>query len=71
MAHVEPGEWTSAFEEAMDDDFAVPRALAEIHNAVRAGNTALAAGDLVEATRLAGSVRAMAGVLGVDPLAAH
>lgn len=71
MAHVEPGEWTSAFEEAMDDDFAVPRALAEIHNAVRAGNTALAAGDLVAATRLAGSVRAMAGVLGVDPLAAH
>lgn len=64
---VEVGEWTDAFAAAMDDDIAVPRALAEIHNAVRAGNTALASGSLDDAARIAASVRAMAGVLGVDP----
>ncbi|MFC6147682.1 cysteine--tRNA ligase [Corynebacterium nasicanis] len=67
VGDVPVGEWTPAFAEAMDDDIAVPRALAEIHNAVRAGNTALAAGDTAAATRLASAVRAMAGVLGVDP----
>lgn len=61
------GEWTVDFAAAMDDDIAVPRALAEIHNAVRAGNTALASGELDAAARIASSVRAMAGVLGVDP----
>ena len=64
---VDVGEWTEAFEEAMNDDISVPRALAEIHHAVRAGNSALAAGSLDDAARLAASVRAMAGVLGVDP----
>lgn len=64
---VEIGEWTPGFAEAMDDDFAVPRALAEIHTAVRTGNSALAAQDESEARRIAGSVRAMAGVLGIDP----
>ena len=64
---VDVGSWTDAFEEAMNDDISVPRALAEIHNTVRAGNTALAAGQHDEATRLAAAVRAMAGVLGVDP----
>lgn len=66
-ALVEPGEWTPGFAEAMNEDFAVPRALAEIHNAVRAGNSALAAGDTDEALRLASAVRTMAGVLGIDP----
>lgn len=64
---VELGEWTPEFAAAMDDDFAVPRALAEIHTAVRAGNSALAAGAGDEAVRLAASVRRMAAVLGVDP----
>ncbi|MDO5512493.1 cysteine--tRNA ligase [Corynebacterium sp.] len=64
---VEVGQWTEAFAAAMDDDIAVPRALAEIHNAVRAGNSALAAGEQEEAARLAGSVRAMSAVLGFDP----
>lgn len=67
VGEVEVGEWTAEFEAAMDDDIGVPKALAEIHQAVRAGNTALAAGDHAEAQRLAGSVRAMTGVLGVDP----
>lgn len=61
------GQWTTAFAEAMDDDIAVPRALAEIHNQVRAGNSALDAGDQPRAQEIAGSVRAMTAVLGVDP----
>lgn len=68
---LEVGKWTVAFEEAMNDDIAVPRALAEIHTTVRAGNKALAQGDEVRARELAGAVRAMAGVLGFDPLDAQ
>ncbi|OFP35197.1 cysteine--tRNA ligase [Corynebacterium sp. HMSC071B10] len=63
----EPSTWSEAFEQALDDDFAVPKALAEIHNTVRAGNSALVAGDTEKATELAAQVRAMAAVLGVDP----
>lgn len=63
----ESSTWTAAFEQALDDDFAVPKALAEIHNTVRAGNSALVAGETEKATELAAQVRAMAAVLGVDP----
>lgn len=62
------GAWTPAFEAALDDDLGVPAALAEVHNSVRAGNSALAAGDHAIARRIAGQVRAMMAVLGVDPL---
>lgn len=65
----EPCEVVPEFAEAMDEDFAVPKALAVIHGAVRKGNTALAEGDREQASALAQSVRAMAAVLGVDPLA--
>lgn len=58
------------FAAAMDDDLAVPRALAVVHDAVRAGNSAVAAGDWDLALRLAGSVRGMLAVLGLDPFAA-
>ena len=61
------GEWTPAFAEAMNEDFGVPKALAEIHNTVRAGNKALADGDATLARNFAGSVRAMTAVLGIDP----
>ena len=64
---VEIGTWTDAFAEAMDDDISVPRALAEIHNAVRAGNTALAEGRNDDAAAIASRIRAMTAVLGVDP----
>ncbi|MEZ2190639.1 cysteine--tRNA ligase [Corynebacterium sp. CCM 9204] len=64
---VERTTWTDRFAAAMDDDLGVPAALAEVHNAVRAGNTALAAGDRDEAVRLAGQIRAMMAILGVDP----
>lgn len=56
------------FAEKMDDDLAVPQSLAIIHDAVRSGNKALEAKDAAEVARLAGAVRAMTAVLGVDPL---
>jgi len=59
-----------AFVAAMDDDLAVPQALAVVHEAVTEGNTALAAGDQAGAAKHADSVRAMLAVLGLDPLAA-
>jgi cysteinyl-tRNA synthetase len=59
-----------AFAAAMDDDLAVPEALAVVHDAVTEGNTALAAGDQAGAAKHADSVRAMLAVLGLDPLAA-
>ena len=60
--------WTAAFERALDDDLGVPAALAEIHTQVRAGNAALEAGDQQRAHEVAGTVRAKADVLGIDPL---
>jgi cysteinyl-tRNA synthetase len=59
-----------AFVAALDDDLAVPQALAVIHESVTEGNTALAAGDLAGAAKQAESVRAMLAVLGLDPFAA-
>lgn len=60
--------WTEAFADALNDDVGVPAALAELHNQVRAGNTALEKGNHAEALEVAGKVRAMADIIGVDPL---
>jgi cysteinyl-tRNA synthetase len=64
------GDVPEAFRHAMDDDLRVPRALAVVHDQVRAGNAALAASDDTLAQELASSVRAMLAVLGLDPWAA-
>jgi cysteinyl-tRNA synthetase len=56
------------FTHAMDDDLGTPAAIAAIHDAVRGGNTALADGDDQAVAEILGSVRAMLGVLGLDPL---
>jgi len=57
----------AAFTAALNDDLAVPQALAVVHEKLHEGNNALAAGD-VEATAAAlASVRAMLAVLGLDP----
>jgi cysteinyl-tRNA synthetase len=61
----------AAFTAAMDDDLAVPHALAVVHEAVTEGNTALTAGDLAGAAKQAADVRAMMAVLGLDPLDPH
>jgi cysteinyl-tRNA synthetase len=59
----------AAFAAAMDDDLAVPQALAVVHEAVRDGNSALAAADLAGTAKHLTQVRSMLGVLGLDPLA--
>ncbi|WP_062521608.1 cysteine--tRNA ligase [Demequina silvatica] len=58
-----------AFVEAMDDDLGVPRALAVIHETVRAGNAALTAGDDAAVASALLAARAMLDVLGLDPAA--
>ncbi len=63
----QPGEVPDEFAAAMDDDFGVPAALAAVHSAVRAGNAALDAGDSTSVRTAAAAVRAMTGVLGLDP----
>ena len=63
------GGLPAPFAAAMDDDLGVPQALAVVHEAVRDGNSALAAGDLAGGAKRLTEVRAMLGVLGLDPLA--
>ncbi|MFW6638711.1 cysteine--tRNA ligase [Nocardiopsis algeriensis] len=58
----------AAFADALDDDLGVSQGLAVVHGHVREGNTALAAGDKEKAAEIAGELRAMLGVLGLDPL---
>lgn len=69
---VEPAaEVPLAFAEVMDDDLGVPQALAIVHTAVRQGNSALAADDKDAAIARLSEVRAMLGILGLDPLDPH
>ncbi|WP_067647915.1 cysteine--tRNA ligase [Nocardia harenae] len=68
---VPAGAWTDAFADALDEDLAVPRALAEIHHVVHTGNKALEGGQAETARELAGQVRAMLAVFGVDPFDPH
>ena len=65
----EPGELPKPFIDAMDDDLGVPQALAVVHETVRAGNKALSSGDHEAVGTAASAVRAMTGVLGLDPVA--
>jgi cysteinyl-tRNA synthetase len=61
----------TAFVEAMDEDLGVPQALAVVHTTVRQGNSALTADDKEAAVARCAEVRAMLGVLGLDPLDPH
>ncbi|GAA2084000.1 cysteine--tRNA ligase [Aeromicrobium halocynthiae] len=65
----EPGDVTPAFVAAMDDDLAVPAALAEVQRVISAGNSALSGDDDATTGEALAQVRAMLDVLGVDPLA--
>ena len=58
-----PGDFVAA----MYDDFATPLALAALHQAIRAGNTALDARGDDEAAARVDEVVAMLDVLGIDP----
>lgn len=55
------------FVAAMDDDLGTPAAVAAIHETVREGNRLLAAGASDALRGNAAAVRAMLGVLGLDP----
>ncbi|MFN3708764.1 cysteine--tRNA ligase [Microcella sp.] len=59
----------AAFAAALDDDLAVPQALAALHETVRAGNSALDAGDNETARAALDQVDAMVAVLGLDDAA--
>jgi cysteinyl-tRNA synthetase len=61
------GVMCAEFTEALDDDLGVPQALAAIHNVVREGNNALAAGDKDAVRGALESVSAMTDVLGINP----
>ena len=65
----EPADLPVSFRSAMDEDLAVPSALAAVHACVRDGNHALAASDQAGARASLVSLRAMLDVLGLDPLA--
>ncbi|MEV6629940.1 cysteine--tRNA ligase [Actinoplanes sp. NPDC051470] len=56
------------FAAAMNDDLNTSAALAVVHDTIREGNTALAAGDETGVRAALTAVRAMLGVLGLDPL---
>lgn len=59
-----PGEFAAA----LDADLATPAAVAVLHRVVHDGNAALDRGDPVAASAAGAAVRAMADVLGIDPL---
>ncbi|MGY0232676.1 cysteine--tRNA ligase [Longispora urticae] len=68
VGEVEPGELGAEFVAAMNDDLNTSRALAALHETIRQGNSALADGHHGAARRALASVRAMLGILGIDPL---
>lgn len=59
------------FAAALDDDLGVPQAMAVLHDTVRAGNSALDAGELASARDLRDATRAMIQVLGLDDAGEH
>jgi cysteinyl-tRNA synthetase len=68
---VPPSVMPAEFAAAMDDDLNTSRGLAHVQKRITAGNSALAAGDDGELMAALGDVRAMLGILGVDPLDVH
>jgi len=56
-----------AFAQAMCDDFAIPQALAVVHDTVRAGNTALDRDDVAATQQALHDALAMLQVLGLNP----
>ncbi len=67
----EPSNVSEDCANAMNEDLNTPKAIAVIHETVTQGNQALANQDLEKARDLAGSLRKMLDVLGLDPAAAN
>jgi len=68
FGEVGPGVLCADFVEAMDDDLNTSRAMGAVHEVVREGNSALAAGNDAAARGAFASVRAMMSIFGLDPL---
>ncbi|MEO6605240.1 MAG: cysteine--tRNA ligase, partial [Aeromicrobium sp.] len=64
----ELGDVSAEFAKAMDDDLAVPAALAALQAEISDGNKVLSDGDSPHLRRVLADVRAMLDVLGLDPL---
>jgi len=58
---------SAAFSDAMNDDLAVPTALASISEALKTGNSAITAGDKAVIASAANEIRGALEVLGCDP----
>jgi cysteinyl-tRNA synthetase len=65
-ADIEPSI-SAQFATAMNNDLAVPQALADISELVRIGNTAITENDLTALAKSASEVRGALGILGCDP----
>ena len=65
-AEIEPSI-SAQFVTAMNNDLAVPQALADISELVRIGNTAITENDLAALAKSASQVRGALGILGCDP----
>ena len=58
---------SQGFTDAMNDDLAVPTALAGISEALRSGNSAITSGDKAQISQSANEIRGALEVLGCDP----
>ena len=58
---------SQGFTDAMNDDLAVPTALAGISEALRLGNSAITSGDKVQISQSANEIRGALEILGCDP----
>ena len=56
-----------AFTDAMNDDLAVPTALASISESLKVGNNAITAGDKAVIAQAANEIRGALSILGCDP----
>jgi cysteinyl-tRNA synthetase len=64
-----PGELAEGFATALDDDLAVPAALADLQASIAQGNKLIASGDHEGLRPVLATVRTELDVLGLDPLA--
>ncbi len=64
---VDPALRPQEFDDAMDNDLAVPQALAVLHEVVRRGNAALAEQRMAEVSAAFGATLAMLDVFGLNP----
>ena len=67
VPEVDPGRRLEGFDDAMDNDLAVPQALAVLHEEVRRGNAALTAQSITDVEGAFGAALAMIDVFGLNP----